>query len=395
MFSRRTAWSTSPSPHALALAAIERRGPLLDLTVSNPTRAGLVHPPELYRGLVDEGSAAYDPIPLGLPAAREAVAADHRRRGARVHPDRVCLTASTSEAYAHLLALLCDPGDVVLVPRPGYPLLRYLADLADLHLATYPLAHDGAWHIDLAALRDALDAEPRARALVVVAPNNPTGNFLAEPERAALDALCAARGLALLVDEVFHDYPLDLPAAPPSVLAHEPAALTFALSGLSKIAALPQLKLGWICAAGPAPLVRAAMDRLEIIADTFLSASTPVQRAADRLLDAAPAIQAQILARTRQNLALLRRRAAGTALTVLAAEGGWTALVRLPRIADLDDAAWALRLADRQRLLVQPGFFYDLDGAHVALSLLTPPADFDDGAARLVAGVDEALTEHG
>ena len=392
MFSRRTAWSTDPSPHAVALAALGREGPpLLDLTLSNPTRVGLTYAPDLYRDLADEGAATYDPLAFGLPAARAAVAGYYADRGAPLDPARVGLTASTSEAYAHLLALLCDPGDTVLVPRPGYPLLRYLADLANVQLAAYPLGYDGAWHLDLPALRAALGAAPRARAVVVVAPNNPTGNYLSDRERAALDALCAERRLAVLVDEVFHDYPLDAPEPPPPHLAHVPEALTFALSGLSKVAALPQVKLAWYAAAGPTALVDAALARLEIIADTFLGASTPIQRAAGRLLHAAPGMQARIRERTRGNLARLRAVAAGTALTVLTADAGWTALVRLPRVADLDDAGWVLRLAARQRLLVQPGYLYDLDGAHIALSLLTEPAAFADGLRRLDAGVAEVL----
>lgn len=395
MFSRRTRWPADPGPFAGTLARAAALGDdLVDLTVANPSRVDLVHETGVYEALGGPHLAAYEPIALGLPSAREAVAAYYaERRRAPIAADRLALCASTSEAYAHLLALLCDPGDAVLVPTPSYPLLRYLADLALVELVPYRLAYDGEWHVDLADLRAQLVAHPRARAIVAVAPNNPTGNYLEAGELAAIDALAAHAELAVLVDEVFHDYPLADDRQGPSPLEGEPAALTFVLSGLSKVAALPQVKLAWIACAGPSPLVAAALARLEVIADTFLSATTAVQRAAPAIFAATPAIQRRILARTRRNLAALREACRGSALTPLDVAGGWTALCRLPAIDDLDDLAWAERLVDRARVLAQPGYLYDLDAPHLALSLLAPADRFAEGAARLVRGVAEALED--
>lgn len=385
MFSRRTAWQPADDSPPVPSASH-----VLDLTASNPTAVGLVHPADLYARLGDPGGAAYDPDPLGLLSARAAVAAYYAARGAHVPLDRLCLLAGTSEAYAHVLALLCDPGDQVLVPHPGYPLLPMIADLAGVELRPYPLLYDGTWSIDLAGLAAAVDAAPRARAIALVAPNNPTGNYLSAYELAALEDLAAARGLALVADEVFFDYPLEhVPTASPIDAAR---ALTFVLSGLSKVAALPQLKLAWIAARGPDALVREAMRRLELVADTFLSAATPVQRAAGPLLAAAPAIQRTILARARANLAALRRACEGTSLTPLAVQGGWTGLVRLPRVFDLDGRGWADELLRGAGVLTQAGELYDLAPAHLALSLITPEPQFADGLARLTAHVDRVLT---
>ena len=400
MFSRHTAWTAEHSPLASALADLRSAGvTVLDLTISNPTIVGLDHPGTLFRGLCDERSATYEPASLGLDGARAAVAEyySQRLRGAaadeigQIDPDAIGLCASSSEAYSFLLALLCDPGDSVLVPRPGYPLLAVIAELAHARLATYPLLFDGTWSIDLAGLSAALDSEPRVRAVVVVAPNNPTGNYLAPDELAALDATLAAREIALIVDEVFYDYPLrDGPRTSPACTT--PTALTFVVSGLSKVAALPQLKLAWWLALGPAAQVREAMARLELIADTYLSAATPVQLALPRLLAAAPPMQAQISRRTRANLERLRRACEDTALTVLDVEAGWTALVRMPAVHDLDDAGWALELLTRARLLTQPGGLYDLHGApHLALSLLTPEHLWADACDRLRDAVAEVL----
>lgn len=392
MFSRHTAWSTEPSPLDLAVAALRRAGePLLDLTISNPTRVGLTHPPALWRELCDERSATYDPASLGVRSAREAVADYYAARGRRPDPDHIGLCASSSEAYSFLLALLCDPGDAVLVPQPGYPLLRVLAELAHVELVPYPLLHDGTWSIDQQGLTQILAATPRARALVVVAPNNPTGNYLHPHELPLLDALLTPRSIALITDEVFHDYPLT-DAARPSPALTPPAGLAFTLSGLSKVAALPQLKLAWWLATGPEALVREATRRLELIADTYLSAATPVQLALPRLLAAAPAIQAQISARTRHNLATLRAACHNTAITLLDLDAGWTALLRLPAVHDLDDDAWARQLLHTARVVIQPGQLYDLHGPpHLALSLLTPEPTFAAACDRLRAAVAEVL----
>ncbi|MCA9693659.1 MAG: pyridoxal phosphate-dependent aminotransferase [Myxococcales bacterium] len=390
MFSRRTAWSRAPNELARAVEAARARGQtILDLTISNPTAAGLCHDEEVFRGLGGPEDARYEPHALGMPSARAEVAAHLERRTpghAAIDPDHLCLCASTSEAYAHLLALLCDPDDVVLVPRPGYPLLEYLARLAGVAVAHYPLLYTGGWHLDLPGLRACVDAHPRARAILTVAPGNPTGNYLDDLEIAALDELCQARGLALVVDEVFFAYPLP-GAAPRSPLAAPRRCLTFALDGLSKLAALPQLKLSWIAAAGPAPLVREAMARLELVADTFLSPATPVQRALAALLAAARPLRARISTRLCDNLATLATRCAGASVTPLATRGGWTAILRLPAIGR-DDRSWALDLLAETSVLCQPGYLTDLDGVHVTTSLLVDPRAFAEGIDRLVTRVD-------
>jgi hypothetical protein len=384
MFSRHTAWTAGPGPLDLARADLERAGiSVLDLTVSNPTAVGFTYPAELYRGLVDERSAHYDAASLGLGSARAAVADYYARRGAAVDAGAIGLCASSSEAYTYLLALLCDPGDAVLVPQPGYPLLRMIAELARVELVPYPLLYDGTWSIDQVGLELALAATPRARALVVVAPNNPTGNYLGPAELRTLDSTLAARDIAMLVDEVFWDYPLT-PGPHISPAQSPRAALTFILSGLSKVAALPQLKLAWWLTLGPPALVSEAMARLELIADTYLSAATPVQLALPQLLTAAPAMQTRISARCRHNLERLRHTCRGTAMTVLDIEAGWTALLRLPAVHDLDDAAWALHLLQQGHLLTQPGHLFDLgDPPRLALSLLTPEPVFAAACERL------------
>lgn len=381
VFSRRTAWALEPESTAPA--------DLLDLTASNPTTVGFVYPDDVYRNLADERSALYRPLPFGLPSARAAVAAYYDSRGTSVDPDSIGLCASTSEAYSHLLALLCDPGDVVLVPRPGYPLLDLLADLTDTRLVAYPLLYDGHWSIDLAALEHILGTTPDIRALVAVAPNNPTGNYLHTHELAALQTLLAPRGITLLVDEVFKDYPL-VPGPHASAVAGPHHALTFILSGLSKVAALPQLKLAWWLACGPHALVREALARLELIADTFLGLATPVQHALPALLAAAPAMQAQISRRTTANLAHLRAAAADAAYSVLDVEAGWLALLRLPALDAWDGQAWAAHLLARG-LKVQSGHLYGLPGPHLAVSLLTPEPTLHAGLAHMHDAVAEVL----
>lgn len=385
MFSRRTAWVTEPDPLAAA-----NRDDLLDLTISNPTAVGLTYPADFYRRLADERSARYEPDSFGLPAARAAVAAHYAARGPdiAVDPAAIGLCASTSEAYSHLLALLCDPGDVVLVPQPGYPLLRVLAELAGARLVSYPLLYDGTWSIDLPALADLLARTPRVRALVVVAPNNPTGNYLRPHELPALHALLAPRDITLLVDEVFYDYPL-APGPRPTPVADPADALTFVLSGLSKIAALPQLKLAWWLARGPQQLLRPALARLELIADTFLGAATPVQHALPHIFAAAPAMQAQISRRCLANLTHLRDTCRGSPVSVLDVDAGWLALLRLPDILD-DDAAWAGRLI-HHGVLVQPGHLYELPRAHLAVSLLTPEPILAAGLDRMHRALAEVL----
>ncbi len=372
-FSHRTAWNRAPTDLALADPAH-----LLDLTISNPTTAGLDLAPHLDLAPLSSAAALrYTPDPLGLLSAREAVTRFYAAHHATLTPEQILLTASTSEAYSFLFHLLCDPGDDVLIAQPSYPLFDYLAGLADIRLRPYPLFFDHGWWIDLDQLERAIT--PRTRALVLVHPNNPTGHPTSAPEREALRTLCARHRLALIVDEVFLDYPLS-PSAPIPTFAAEPTpVLTFVLSGLSKVAALPQMKLGWIATLGPAPLRSEALARLEIIADTFLSANTPAQLALPTWLQQAPAVQRLILTRLRDNHDTL----AHSNLNILPVEAGWSAILRLPQTFHAPDAATALLQAG---ILTHPGAFFGIpEKNRVVLSLLTPPPILQEAAARLVA----------
>jgi alanine-synthesizing transaminase len=364
VFSSRLEWNLQTNRLSALLKTKER---VLDLTESNPTRAGFEYPgEEILSALADPRALRYDPDPRGLLSAREAVASYY----GDVPASRILLTASTSEAYAYLFKLLCDPGDEILSPRPSYPLFEFLAGLESVRVVQYPLRYDGVWHIDFDALERAITR--RTRAIVVVNPNNPTGSFLKREEWSRLQSL----GIPILSDEVFSDYAFGPDDSRISTLTKAPEALTFSMSGLSKIAALPQMKLGWIVASGPGH--EAALERLELIADTYLSVATPVQLALPRLLEASVAVRAQILDRTRANLALLRR-----STVPLHVEGGWYATLQVPRTKSEEE--WAIALLDRREVLVQPGYYFDFESeAFMVLSLLTPPDVFAEGLQRLL-----------
>ncbi len=383
MLSRRTFHETTPN--ALTVALRERRargGELIDLTVSNPTQAGVTYPKDaILRALSDSRALAYEPEPFGMASAREAVARTLTEQGTAVDASRVALTASTSEAYSFLFKILCDPGDEILVAAPSYPLFDLLASFESVRLVPYRLAYDGEWHVDLDSLRRA--RTPRTRAILVVTPNNPTGSYIKTNELAAM----AEMGLPIVSDEVFAPYALkDDPRRAASALEAE-GALVFALSGLSKLAALPQMKLGWIAAGGPRALVDEAMARLELVADSFLSVGAPVQHALPALLASRSVAAGAIADRTRTNLAALRMSIAPTSpASLLDVEGGWYATLRLPRTQS--EEAWSLELLDRDGVYVHPGHFFDFaDEAYVVVSLLTPELAFAEGARRLAARV--------
>ena len=383
MFSERTRFDLRPN--ALAARLAERRAAgaqLIDLTQSNPTRAGLAGAPLLLAPLADAAALRYDPVPFGLPEARAAVARDFARRGYPLEPDRILLHASTSEAYGFLFKLLCDPGDEVLVPRPGYPLFDFLAGLESVRVKSYTLAYDGEWHLDLAAVAAGLG--PRTRAIVAVSPGNPTGAYLKRHELAGLEALCAERGMALVADEVFADFPLREDEQRAASVARDSQALAFALGGLSKSCGLPQLKLAWTAIAGPEALRREALARLEVVADSYLPVSTPVQVAAPALLARKDELAAPIRARVAGNLEMLRQALASSGpATLLEPEGGWSAVLRVP--ATCSEEERALRLLE-QDVVVHPGYFFDFpDEAYLVLSLLPPPAEFGEGVARVLA----------
>ena len=383
MFSRRVPAALDRTPLAAAVCEWQSAGrPYIDLTRSNPTRVDLQYPDGLLDGLAAAGGYTYEPHPLGLPAAREAVAAEYARRGVRADPAAVVLTASSSESYSFLFKLLCEPGDAVLIPQPSYPLFGYLTDLDGIEGRPYRLSPSGkGWSVDVSAIEDAMDA--RVRAVVIVAPNNPTGTRIAATELRELGELCTRRGVALIGDEVFADYELAGSAdAAASVLAPT-GALTVSLGGLSKSVGLPQLKLGWIALGGPSALVSDALARLEVIADAYLSVSTPIQLAAPDLLARGAAVRAQIADRVLLNYRVLMELAARyDACRVPPVSAGWSAVVQAPAVAP--DDVRALGLLEEQGVLVHPGYLFEFgrDGYFV-VSLLGPAAEFEAGMRRV------------
>ncbi len=374
-FSRRSAFDATPNDLARALAAKRARGErVIDLTESNPTQAGILYDERaILEALANAASMKYEPEPFGLPHARETIA---KWRGADA--SRVVLTASTSEAYGFLFKLLCDPGDEVLAPLPSYPLFAQLAEVEGVKLVPYRLRYDGAWHVDVASARAAMTN--RTRAILVVSPNNPTGSCITRAELASLEAL----GLPIACDEVFAEYTFrDAPDRVTRAAQAAERALVFSLGGLSKLAALPQMKLAWMIAGGPDDLVSAAIERLAWIADAYLSLATPVQHALPALMQAGETSRRAIIDRTRRNLDALDRAVRGTSATRLDVEGGWYATLRVPRIRS--EMETCLRALDAG-VYVHPGAFFGFeDEAYVVVSLLAREADLDEGIARLVA----------
>ena len=385
LFSHRLPWATAENALARAEAAARAAGrPLLDLTVSNPPQVGLRYPDEeIARAFAEAAASPYQPAPFGLPGARAAVVADYARRGVGLDVNQVVLTASSSESYALLFKLLGDPGQRVLCPEPSYPLFEYLARLENLTPQPYRLRFDGSWHIDF----DSLNFTDAA-AIVLVSPNNPTGSFVSGDDFDRLAQLAAEHGQALIVDEVFADFPLSPAADAVTAVTGRPSpGLVFSLGGLSKSCGVPHLKLGWMAASGPAALVRGALSRLELIADTYLSVGTPVQLALPGLLQAGAAIRRLILERVQRNRhALASALGAYSPCTLLPAEAGWCAILRLPET--MSDEAWASALLENDGVLVQPGYFFDLDeGATLVLSLIAQEQVFAEGVTRLLARV--------
>jgi len=383
MFSSRFHWDAHPNRLTQLLREKKRAGvPVLDLTESNPTRADLAYPAEVMAALSDQRVLLYEPSAAGALDARGAISRYYAVSGRQIEPDRILLTASTSEAYAYLFKLLCDSGDQVLVPRPSYPLFEFLATMENVEARQYPLAWHGEWSIDRDALKAAIT--DRTRAIVLVNPNNPTGSYV---KWAELEWL-AEVGLPLISDEVFCDYAFSPDPSRVDSLLNASGALAFSMSGLSKVAGLPQMKLGWIAVSGPETARREAMEKLEWIADTYLSVSTPVQCAAPALLAAGMEVQRQIRERTMANLAWAQDALAGSAAGAMPVEGGWYLTIRMPQTRGEEE--WALEMLDRENVLVQPGFFYDFETeAFLIVSLLTPPAIFREGLDRLKRRLEE------
>ncbi len=391
MFSSRFKWNLEANRLALLLAEKKRVGAkILDLTESNPTRAGFDYPTaEILAALATPSAMTYEPTPRGLLTARQAVADYYRERGEAVEPGCIHLTASTSEGYAYLFKLLADDGDAVLVPQPSYPLFEFLAALEGIALRPYELSysHPRGWQIAFDSLERA--ASSGARAVIIVNPNNPTGSFIKRSELEQLTALCAARGLALIVDEVFSDYAFAPDEERVSSLVSVSSVLTFVMSGLSKTLALPQMKLGWIVTGGPTELRREAEERLDLIADTYLSVGTPVQHAAPAWLRLRAGLQRQIIKRARGNLDHLAQLTADSSCRLLRVEGGWYAVMEVPR--HFSEEEWMLTLLAEDEVLAHPGYFFDFEReAFLVLSLLPPPEVFREAIGRLLARVAHA-----
>ena len=402
MFARRTQWNLAANRYSLAVERarhLEATGGrrLLDLTAGNPTTVGLRFEGErILRALQHPRALEYEPASKGILAAREAVTDYYAAWGVALSAERIVLTVSTSEAYSYCFRLLCDPGDEVLVPQPSYPLFEFLADIQDVKLVPYELVYDHGWQIEFESLRRAIT--PRSRAIMVVHPNNPTGHFTRHWELERLNALCREHEFALVADEVFLDYGLDNgtddeldnanASEPPLSFASNDAALTFTLSGLSKICALPQIKVAWIATSGPPALASAALERLDVIADTYLSPNAPVQWAVAELLATRDGIQRQLRQRVQHNLRELDAQLAKAKMTTrLELDAGWYAVLRTP--STRSDEETAIALLELDGVLIHPGHFFDFPGAgYLVASLIAPENDFREGIARVLKAID-------
>ena len=397
MFSKRTDWRLEENAYTRALHRRRASGkPILDLTVSNPTACGFQYDEAAILGaLADPAALRYDPEAKGLLKARAAVAQYYHEKNSEAHVDleRLILTTGTSEAYSFILRLLCEAGDEIVIAQPSYPLFEFLAAIHDVKLRPFRLVYDHGWQIDFAALTKA--TSPRTRAVILVHPNNPTGHFVSRSEAEQLQKLCLEREIALVIDEVFLDYKVRVADTrqKQGSFAFDARTLTFVVSGLSKIAGLPQMKIGWIAAAGPDALVGDAIARLEIIADTYLSLNAPVQHALPTLLAQRGAMQPQIMRRIEENLRTLDESLERQKLVSrLEFEGGWCAVLRVPAVQPDDELA--IRLMEDYSVLAHPGHFYDFpDDGYLVVSLLTPVEEFGEGIRASIQCVDATNRE--
>jgi len=385
MFAERTNWNLAGNRLSEALARHRAGGKrLFDLTASNPTECSFAYDSEtILAALRNPAALRYEPNPKGLESARLAVTEYYSARSAAISADDIVLMTSTSEAYSFAFRLLCNPGDELLIPAPSYPLFAFLADIQDVKLVRYPLVYDHGWQIDFHSLQQAIT--PRTRGVIVVNPNNPTGHFVKEQELAKLNELCTAREMALIADEVFLDFALG--DARPVSFAGNTGALTFAMSGLSKIAGLPQMKMAWLITSGPQRLKKQALERLEVIADTYLSPNAPVQLATPVFLEQRHGFQKQVMERVRKNLTELDRQlAAQSACVRLELEGGWYAVLRVP-VAQTDEEL-AISWLDAKDVYVHPGHFFDFAGdGYLVLSLIAREEEFAEGIRRVLSAI--------
>lgn len=383
MFAKRTAWNLATNELSQTLTRLRNSGKqIVDLTISNPTHCGFATDSDaILKALANPASLTYEPDPRGLESARRAVSAYYAEHGVQAPIESLFLTTGTSEAYSFAMRLLCEPGDEVLVPEPSYPLLGFLADIEDVKLVPYPLVFHDGWQMDLSALEEKITR--RTRAVVVIHPNNPTGNYCRAEDAARLTALCSERGLAIIADEVFLDFAVEGPTRPS--FAGNSEALTFTLSGLSKIAGLPQMKASWMLVSGPEPFRRSALERLDVIADTFLSMNAPIQTAIPGFLALRADFQRQLLSRVRENLAELDRQLDGSSFCRrLPVEGGWYVVLCLESSGSDED--FAIELLSRKGVYIHPGHFYDFPGeGYLVASLIGPSADFAEGIGRLIS----------
>ncbi len=378
-FASRTDWEQNSNELTQALESLKHRGiSINDLTESNPTRCGFKYPDGLLSALAQPESLIYTADSKGLNSARSSIVKYYADRHLKAGLEQIVLTSSTSEAYSFLLRLLVNPGERVLIPRPSYPLFQFLLELNDCAFDYYPLVYDGIWRLDRVALEALIDADTRA--IILVNPNNPTGSYINDEDMAFLNGLCHKNNMAIISDEVFYDYAFKKENAYSCV--GNAGALTFVLSGLSKIMALPQMKCSWIVTSGPEDTVKEALNRLEIIADTYLSVNTPVQRALPVWLTAATSMQEQIMSRVGANWKVLQSQTAGT-VELLSVAGGWYAILKAPN--RMTEEEWVLKFLKEDHVLVHPGFFFDFkhDG-YLILSLLPHTDEFRSGIEKIL-----------
>ncbi|MGB2866877.1 MAG: pyridoxal phosphate-dependent aminotransferase [Bacteroidota bacterium] len=385
MFSSRTQWNFQPNPLTKLLEQMRSRGErVIDLTESNPTHCGLQNDLSPFvEALSQDAAHIYSPDPKGLNVARSAVQKFYKGLGMNIESSQVVVTASTSEAYSFLFRLLCNPGEKILVPKPGYPLLEYLAQLNDVTIGFYRLIYDGEWHVDLESLKEQLG--DGARILVLVHPNNPTGSWITSEELAEIRTIAKRHSLAIISDEVFGAFSFGENSRRAPSFAQEQSVLAFTLNGLSKLLALPQLKLSWVVVNGPPAERSGALQRLEVIADTYLSVNTPLQQALPKLLESAGSMTSRIVKRARGNLDILRQVfSPPSAVSVLRCDGGWNAILQFPRTKS--DEEWALELLKSKGVLVHPGHLFDMQQeACLVVSLLPEDTIYRDAVSRMEA----------